>query len=194
MQRIPRRIVRRAMSLALLGDYRRATGLLTDLLSRFPGCADLWADRGHIYEFRAACEYCDRRATRVQRDRLYTRAARDYRMALRVQPNHVRALVGLGDVVVGSRTHASGPMILATRTSQKPWSYGSSIGARRPQPVSHSTHVSASQRECPAGPPPDGSLTRRSSGRASDWLVWPSGPCGPPLNAALRCLRTRRTW
>ena len=86
------------MSLALLGDYRRATGLLTDLLSRFPGCADLWADRGHIYEFRAACEYCDRRATRVQRDRLYTRAARDYRMALRVQPNHVRALVGLGDV------------------------------------------------------------------------------------------------
>ena len=94
------------MSLALLGDYRRATGLLTDLLSRFPGCADLWADRGHIYEFRAACEYCDRRATRVQRDRLYTRAARDYRMALRVQPNHVRALVGLGDVVVGSRRRA----------------------------------------------------------------------------------------
>ena len=94
------------MSLALHGDYKRAIELLTGLLSRFPGCADLWADRGHIYEFWAACEYCDRRTTRVQRDRLYIKAARDYRRALRAQPNHVRSLVGLGDVVLGSRRRA----------------------------------------------------------------------------------------
>ncbi len=103
MQRAARKIVKRAMSLALDGDYRGAVNLVDDLLIRLPGSADLWADRGHIYEFWAACEYSDRRVTRAQRDRLYRQAARDYGMALRIQSNHVRALVGLGDLVVGSR-------------------------------------------------------------------------------------------
>ena len=103
MQRTARKIVKRAMSLTLQGDYGGAIDLLNDLLIRFPASADLWADRGHIYEFRAASEYCGRRVTRAQRDQLYRRAARDYGMALRIQPDHVRSLVGLGDIVVGSR-------------------------------------------------------------------------------------------
>src|SRR5580765_8152600 len=76
MQRTARKIVKRAMSLTLQGDYGRAIDLLNDLLIRFPASADLWADRGHIYEFWAASEYYGRRVTRAQRDQIYRQAAR----------------------------------------------------------------------------------------------------------------------
>ena len=110
MARIPAKTVGRAMRLALKSEYKDAINVITKLLARFPANPDLLTDRGHVYEFLAAREYSNGRKNRAERDRLYAKAARDYRRAVRSEPNFVRALVGIGDVLnnMGSPRRALG--------------------------------------------------------------------------------------
>lgn len=106
MARASPKLVSRAMILALDGDYRAATTIMSRLLDRSPTNADLWTDRGHVYEFWAAAEYERRRITRAERDRIYRKAARDYSRALSLKPTSVRALVDLGDYHDAMGAHA----------------------------------------------------------------------------------------
>src|SRR6266700_3393718 len=83
MARIPAKTVGRAMRLALKSEYKDAINVITKLLARFPANPDLLTDRGHVYEFLAAREYSNGRKNRAERDRLYAKAARDYRRVVR---------------------------------------------------------------------------------------------------------------